>query len=94
MQGGQFNVAVGKVISPVKVFLDRFGLPKIIQEHSQLMKERNSPLIFMIHSFKKALSEGAEPTLMKYLTLFSDTSFMSSDDSRIDELKYALNSDE
>ena len=78
MQAGKYNIAVGKVIAPVQVFIDEFGLPKIFEEHKSLMKERNAPLIFMIHSFKKALTEGAEPTLVKYLSLFSDKTVMAS----------------
>ena len=44
----------------------------------------------MIHSFKKALKPGTDPVLVKYLTLFSDTSVMAIFEARREELKSTI----
>jgi len=44
----------------------------------------------MIHSFKKALKPGAKPEVVKYLTLFSDTSVMEIFEARREELKVTI----
>ena len=54
------------------------------------MRDKNSPLMFMIHSFKKPLKPDTEPVLVKYLTLFSDTSFMPVFEARREELKVTI----
>jgi hypothetical protein len=32
MQNGKYNVAIGKVIAPIEVFTDRFGIDKVVLE--------------------------------------------------------------
>lgn len=93
MQEGKYNVGIGKVISPVDVFIGQFSLTTVIKEHKKLMYERNCPIILMIHSYyKKPLFPDLQ--LVKYLTIFSDRNVMSGKESRINELKRNLLSDD
>ena len=37
MQKGKYNVAIGKIIAPIEVFTERFGMDKVVKEHQKLM---------------------------------------------------------